>query len=64
MCLLSRNLYLIYSSVMYNLEGLWPYVGPQHTKKAFAYDGLVIISHVGVDKNLIFLPLYYMSVML
>jgi hypothetical protein len=34
------------------------------TKKASAYDGLVIISHVGVGKNLIFLPMYYMNVML
>jgi hypothetical protein len=25
---------------MYNLEGLWPFVWPQHSKKAFACDGL------------------------
>jgi hypothetical protein len=32
--------YLMYCSVMYNLEGLWPYVWPQHDKKASSCDGL------------------------
>ena len=39
MCLLGWNLHLIYSSVMYNLEGLWPYVWAQLCKKASAYGG-------------------------
>jgi hypothetical protein len=33
------ELYLIYFSVMYNLEGLWPYVGPQHYKNALNFGG-------------------------
>jgi len=43
-----QNLYFIYSSILYNLECLWP-VWPQHSKKAPACDGLVIMPHVKVD---------------
>jgi hypothetical protein len=35
---------------MCNLEGLWPYVWQHHHKEALACDGVVIISHVGVQK--------------
>jgi hypothetical protein len=35
-CLLSRNLCFIYFSVIYNLEGLWPYFLPQHSKGYFS----------------------------
>jgi hypothetical protein len=36
-CLLGRNLYLIYFCLMYNLEGSWPHVRPQNSKKASAF---------------------------
>jgi hypothetical protein len=38
-CLLGRNLYLICFSATYNLEGSWPYAGPQHFKNASAFWG-------------------------
>ena len=31
------ELYLIYFSVTYNLEDLWHYVGPQHSKRVFDF---------------------------
>jgi len=32
---------------MCSLQGLWPYIWPQHSTKASACDGLVILQHVG-----------------
>ena len=51
--------------VMCKLEGLWPVSGHNCLKKSSAGDGLcVIISHVGLGKNLSNFPTYYKSVML
>jgi hypothetical protein len=36
--------HLIYSPVMCNFKGLWPYVWPQNSTKTSTCDGLVIIS--------------------
>jgi hypothetical protein len=34
-----KNLYLIHFSAICNLEGSWPYAGPQHSTKASAFWG-------------------------